>query len=130
MRKNYGFTLIELMIVVSVIALLGAISYPMYTRYVIKSKRAEAKTALLELSQFQETYRADNNRFSGSLSDLSASENTENGLYKLSIDFDATKPREYTLHAKAVEGKSQTSDEGCTELSLDHRNKKLPADCW
>lgn len=56
MRKNkqHGFTLIELLIVVAIVALLAAIGYPSYQDSITKSRRADAKSALLELSVVME----------------------------------------------------------------------------
>lgn len=51
-----GFTLIEVMIVVAVVAVLAAIAYPSYDEQVRRSRRADAQTALLELSQHMERY--------------------------------------------------------------------------
>jgi type IV pilus assembly protein PilE len=51
-----GFTLIELMIVVAVIAILAAIAFPSYTEHVRKSRRVEAKNALLDLASRQERF--------------------------------------------------------------------------
>ena len=55
-RPAAGFTLIELMIVVAVVAILAAIAYPAYTDSIRKGRRAEARTALLNLLQQQERY--------------------------------------------------------------------------
>jgi type IV pilus assembly protein PilE len=47
-KRSSGFTLIELMIVVTIMGILTAITYPSYTEYVTRSKRADAKAALLQ----------------------------------------------------------------------------------
>jgi type IV pilus assembly protein PilE len=49
-----GFTLIELMITLGIVAILATIAYPAYNDYVIRSRRAEAKSALVTASQFLE----------------------------------------------------------------------------
>ncbi|WP_353314472.1 type IV pilin protein [Candidatus Albibeggiatoa sp. nov. NOAA] len=63
MKKSKGFTLIELMIAVAIIAIIVAIAVPNYNRYLAKSRRADAKTALITIAQLQETYFADNNTY-------------------------------------------------------------------
>lgn len=63
MKKSPGFTLIELMIVVVIVGILAAIAYPSYAEYVNRSKRAEAKAALLEAAQALERYYSLNNTY-------------------------------------------------------------------
>jgi len=65
MKKNLiaGFTLIELMIVVAIVAILTSIAYPAYTSSILKGKRAEGRAALAELLQQQERYMTQNNAY-------------------------------------------------------------------
>ena len=62
-RRAGGFTLIELMIVVVVVGILGAVAYPAYLDHVRKGKRAEARAALLNLLQQQERYMTQQNTY-------------------------------------------------------------------
>lgn len=58
-----GFTLIELMITVAIVAILAAIAIPSYQDSVWKGKRAEAKAAILKALQAEERYYTQNNRY-------------------------------------------------------------------
>ncbi|WKJ92447.1 type IV pilin protein [Methylomonas montana] len=57
-EKIFGFTLVELMIVIVVIGILAAVGYPSYREYVVRSKRSDGKAALLQAQLAQEKYRA------------------------------------------------------------------------
>ena len=62
-RRVQGFTLIELMITVAIIGILAAIAYPSYQDSVLKGRRAEGRTALLNLLQQQERYYTQNGSY-------------------------------------------------------------------
>ena len=62
-NKSMGFTLIELMITVAIIGVLGAIAYPSYQDSVRKSRRAEGRSAIMEVLQQQERYMTQNNTY-------------------------------------------------------------------
>ncbi len=61
--RNSGFTLIELMIVVAIVAILAAVAFPAYQDSVAKSRRAEAAGALIEAAQRLEVYFTQNGRY-------------------------------------------------------------------
>jgi len=63
MKNNRGFTLIELMIAVVIVAILAAVAFPTYQDSVRKSRRAEAKTSLLKVAQILERCFTEFNRY-------------------------------------------------------------------
>jgi type IV pilus assembly protein PilE len=65
MQENRGFSLIELMIVVAVIAMLSAVAYPSYTDYVRRGKLTEAISALSDMRVKMEQFFQDNRTYVG-----------------------------------------------------------------
>ena len=64
--RTSGFTLIELMIVVAVIAILTAMAYPAYNKHVIKTRRSEAQAELVKWGQAMERYYSTNGSYTSS----------------------------------------------------------------
>jgi type IV pilus assembly protein PilE len=75
------------MIVIAIIGILAAIAVPLYTHYVYRSKQLEAKTLLMTLKTEQEQWRAENQTYTSTLSNLAESNNlsAKSKWYKLSI---------------------------------------------
>ena len=65
MKKPGGFTLIELMIVVAIVAVLAAIALPSYNQYVIRGKLTEAYSNLLAMRVQAEQWYQDNRTYAG-----------------------------------------------------------------
>lgn len=65
MRRHSGFTLIEAMITVAIIAILAGIALPAYTNYVIRAELQEATSNLLAMRTKLELYFQDNRTYAG-----------------------------------------------------------------
>lgn len=65
-----GVTLMELLVVVTIVALLGAIGYPSYMDYVTRANRSQAKSLLLQIADRQEQFFGDNKRYAPDLTSL------------------------------------------------------------
>jgi len=127
-----GLSLTELMIAMSIVGILAAIAYPSYTQYVERSRRAEARTILLDAAQFMQRYYAANDTYAGAdLPDsLSRSPATGSQYYAISIAEGANRTT-YTVQAVP---KGIMSDDECGTLTIDS-NGRRGADgdetkCW
>ncbi|MER0511277.1 type IVa pilus pseudopilin TppA [Aeromonas veronii] len=109
-----GFSLIELMIVIAIVAILGTIAYPAYQQYVLTSHRVEAKSMLLNAANRQETYFMDFNRYTSSAADLNISDDSESGFYHLVISAGTN-----TFILFATASGAQGSDSDCIIFSID-----------
>ena len=103
--RRHGFTLIEIMIAVVIVAILAAIALPSFMDSVRKSRRSEAFAALSGLQQAQERWRGNNPGY-GAMADFPATAaTTPNGYYAITIaDNDATG---YTAMATGQAGQAQ-----------------------
>ncbi|AXE29647.1 type IV pilin [Chromobacterium phragmitis] len=110
-----GVTLVELMITLAVVAILGAIAYPMYSSYVQKSRRGDAwqalTTAQAQMEQCYAQYFAYNNAA------CAVTAASPSGYYQVQIA-SSTNASTYTLTATAVSSGVQASDTGCNSFSV------------
>ena len=118
-----GFTLVELMVVIMVVAILAAIAIPGYTSQIRKSRRTEARNALLDAAAREERFYATNNFYTIAASDLGYGAgpwpvNVGSNYYSLNATCTGGKTpcTDYTLTATAIN--SQAKDAACTALTL------------
>jgi type IV pilus assembly protein PilE len=85
-----GFTLIELMITVAIVALLASIAYPAYTGSILKGRRAEGRTALMEMLQQQERYLTQSGSYMTFAAGATGANGTTRGGGSVAIPFRTT----------------------------------------
>lgn len=133
-NQQRGFTLIEIMIVVTIIGILAAITYPSYQEYVLRSNRTEAMALLSEAAARQERFFAQNNTYADDTDDLNMGGYIA-GLRFYSLEISDVTNTTYTLTANA-ENAPQTNDSKCGDLGLDQAGVKTKtgtasvSDCW
>jgi type IV pilus assembly protein PilE len=125
-KRSSGFTLIELMIALVIASTLIAIAIPSYIYEVRKSRRTEAKTALVDLAGREERFYNTNNTYSSTPSDLGYGAvaatfpmTVGSGYYQVNVTFTAAVgavPATYTI--TAVPLGNQLKDTSCTFFQL------------
>ena len=68
MKIPRGFTLIELMITVAIVAILVSLAYPSYTQHIVRSNRSSAVSLVMNLASRQEQYNLDARQYTNQLS--------------------------------------------------------------
>lgn len=125
-----GFTLIELMIVVAVVAILASIALPAYNDSIRKGRRGQAKADLVELAQTLERHYTVHGRYDTDRDGVTpyalpfaASPRTGTAFYTLAAN-PARTATTFTLTAVPVVGTAQASDT-CGTLSINQAGTKL-----
>jgi type IV pilus assembly protein PilE len=130
-KKNSGFTLIELMIALVIVGILSAIAFNTYSSSVLKSNRTEARSALQTAAATLEKCRSVYGVFNHANCGY-ADFDTETDLYSISGAITAST---FVLTALPKPGGLQVGDAKCTSLTLGHTGIKGgtgtdSAECW
>jgi type IV pilus assembly protein PilE len=128
-RAARGFTLIELVVTMLIIAILAAIAIPSYSSYVRKGRRTDAKSALLDMASLEERYYSVNNVYTNSPANLGYSGTSfptggltvGSGYYTVTMPTAPTAatnttPASYSLEADPTG--DQTKDTQCAKFTL------------
>jgi type IV pilus assembly protein PilE len=127
-----GFTLIELMIVVAILAIVIVIGYPSYRDQIMKSRRAEGMGELLELADRMERYYSGNGTYNGATLGPDADDvydtTTEKGHYTLGITSATT-----TLFTITATPNAPQDNDKCGTFTLTSSGQRTATggdNCW
>jgi type IV pilus assembly protein PilE len=147
-RKGFvsGFTLIELMIVVAIISILSAIGFPSYLDYVMRGKRSEARSALMDAAARQERIYSDNNQYTSIIFDNDANTAdlamtdpaacTAAGVQTETCKYTLTTAATSSNQNFTVTATPTFTDDECGVLTIDHTGAKTEGGtgtirtCW
>ena len=132
-----GMTLIELMIVVTILGIMAAIAIPAYRGYSERAQRTEAKNALNVLYTNQERFRLTNNTYTNNLAALGFPGGcSEYCVYTLDFTV-APDTLTYTARAQptaggGTNGVNQTRDDACSWFTINAQGVRAAEnnDCW
>jgi type IV pilus assembly protein PilE len=124
-NRQRGFTLVELMVAVLVASILLAVAIPGYSTYVRKSRRTEAKTAVLDLASLEERYYSTQNLYTTVATNLGYAAfpgTVGSGYYQVTVTNvnapTATAPGTYTITATPKAGTDQVKDTQCAQFQV------------
>ncbi|MEN8219380.1 MAG: type IV pilin protein [Pseudomonadota bacterium] len=146
MTNVRGFSLIEAMITITILSILAAIAIPSYQYAMMKSRRADAKIALTELAQAQETFYIDRRTYALNLNTTTSADTircqsfckmegtqavSPDGYYALDIAPRGGGTIATGFVLKATARGRQLKDTECQIFTLDSINNKGPNEhCW
>ena len=135
-RRAAGFTLVELMIAVAVVAILTSIALPSYALYVKKSRRGETESALMDIAQREQQYLLDARAYAPDTATLGTTVPVDVSAYYtvqicrtpvLPCNPPGGTPPTFAVIATPIAGTAQAAD---YTLTLDNTGAKGPAGVW
>lgn len=127
-NRHSGFTLIELMIVTAIVALLAAVAYPSYTRYIVRSNRTAAQAQMMDIANREQQYLLANRTYA-------TKTQIESGGYALPPNLQAKYDYDIAVDSTAAPLYTVTFTAKGTQLSdglltLNSSGVKAPAAKW
>lgn len=150
-RPPRGFTLLELMVSLAVVAILAMVAWPSFQGAMQKGRRADGMAALSTLMQAQERYRSSHASYQSDLTALPGAGavsggglRSPDGQYLVTLVADSVSASGYTARATAASGSQQEADRRCralqvslaggaityTSIDADGNTNGAPDPCW
>ena len=128
MKAAKGFTLIEVMITVVIVAILAAIAYPSYRQYIIRSDRAAAQSVMMDIANREQQFLMANRAYADKATVTASGFSLDSDLAN-KYDWDITVGTG-TVPAFTITFTPKGSQASDVTLTLNHQGVKTPADKW
>lgn len=123
--RSLGFTLVELMITVALVAILALVAVPAYQNQACKTRITDAKVGLMRMAQRQETFFVQNDAYSADVDAVGGTRSPE-GFYTISIQ--NVNANGFVL---AADGADERCRPGCAQITLSSTGERGPLEsCW
>jgi type IV pilus assembly protein PilE len=127
-RAPRGFSLIELMVALAVVAILASVAFPSYLAYVRTSSRTEAQSLITDAATRQQQWLVDRRAYATTMTQLGVSVPADlASKYTFAIATADGPPPTYTFTATAIG--DQTKDK-CPAMTIDNTGNRTPSTCW
>jgi type IV pilus assembly protein PilE len=131
MRQRLGgFSLIELMVVVVIVAILMRIAIPQYRSYLVRGNRSEAEAAMMEIAQRQQQYLLDSRAYATTITGTGLNYTVASGVtqyYTITMTVPTAIPPSFTVTATPITGTIQATD---SVLTINQAGTKTPGNLW
>jgi len=134
-RRTRGFTLVELMVTVAIVAILFSIAVPSYALFMKKSRRGDTESTLMDIAQREQQYLIDARAYAPDIATLNTTIPADVSAY-YTIQICRTTapcvapggtPPTFAIIATPIAGTAQAGD---YTLTLDSTGAKTPTSVW
>ncbi len=134
-RRTGGFSLIELMITVVIVAILASVAFPSYAIFMKRSRRSDAESTMMDIAQREQQYLLDTRTYAPNVAALNTTVPADvTAYYNIQICQTAVPcaapggaPPTFVVIATPIAGSIQAGD---FTLTLDNTGAKSPPSVW
>jgi type IV pilus assembly protein PilE len=126
--RQHGFTLIEVMIALVMVAILAAVALPTYRDQLRKSARAQAQAFLTDMASRQQQYLVEKRAYALSMTSLGmAAPAAVDSAFAIAVAAVDGPPPTFVITATAS---GDQAKDACSVMTIDNAGNRTPASCW